>query len=140
MPIGRKNAKSFSVVAILSIAAFPLALLAAETADIEAATSIAADTKYKLELAAKCGTAISSQPNLRLERFAVALDLKTKGFGPQKLSQANFENVMTAVSTPESVAVISRRAMEASTANGCSQPDNIKYWSFLKEAGKIFGN
>lgn len=136
-----KFANGLAAVSLVSwAAAFPLTALAAEAVDIEAATAVAADTKFKIDLAAKCGTPIASHSNLRLERFAVALDLNTKGFGPQKLSQADFETVMAAVSTPESISAITKHAAEAAaTSSGCQQPDNIKYWNFLREAGPILG-
>lgn len=137
-----KFANGLATVSLVSCAvALPLTSLAAEAVDIEAATTIAADTKFKIELAAKCGTPIASHTNLRLERFAVALDLMTKGLGPQKLSQADFETVMTAVSTPESTTAIAKRAAEAAfTSSECQQSDNIKYWNFLREAGPTLGN
>lgn len=122
------------------VLALPLTALAAEAVDIEAATTLAADTKFKIELAAKCGTPIANHTNLRLERFAVALDLGAKGLGPQKLSKMDFETVMTAVSTPENTTAIAKRAAEAAaTSSGCQQPDNIKYWNFLREAGPLLG-
>jgi len=129
-----------TVSLVSCVVALPLTALAAEAVDIEAATTLAADTKFKIELAAKCGTPIASHTNLRLERFAVALDLGSKGLGPQKLSKADFETVMTVVSTPENTTAIAKRAAEAAaTSSGCQQPDNIKYWNFLREAGPILG-
>lgn len=91
-----KYTKALGTATLIScIAVFPHAVLGAEAADLEAAASVATDTKFMIELAAKCGTPISIHANLRLERFAVALDLSSKGLGPQKLSRADFENVMT---------------------------------------------
>jgi hypothetical protein len=140
MPIDTNGFKPFFIAALSAFVALPIASLAAEEADIGAATSLAADTMYKIELAAKCGTPVSSQHNLKLERFAVALDLKKNGLVPQTLPQADFENIMSSISTAESTAAIAKRAAEASKENVCSQPENIKYWNFLRSAGKMLGN
>lgn len=118
--------------------ALPLAALAADAVDVDAATAVAMDTKFTIDLAAACGTPIASQPNVQLERFAIALALEPRGFTPQKLSQAVFQAVIASAFKPESISASAKRAAElAATSDGCQQPENIKYWNFLRAAGGI---